>query len=67
MLETEIYSDFIVIDGKEGGTRTKLGAAGEIVSAFDIARVMAVERYPGVLPVDFGPGVFYGTADIEHS
>ena len=75
MLETDIYPDFIVIDGKEGGTgaapleftdhlgmplreglnfvhnaliginardRIKLGAAGKIVSAFDIARVMAL-------------------------
>jgi glutamate synthase domain-containing protein 2 len=75
MLETGIYPDFIVIDGKEGGTgaaplefvdhigmplreglnfvhnaliginardRIKLGAAGKIVSAFDIARVMAL-------------------------
>ena len=75
MLETEIYPDFIVVDGKEGGTgaaplefvdhlgmplreglnfvhnaliginardRIKLGAAGKIVSAFDIARVMAL-------------------------
>jgi glutamate synthase domain-containing protein 2 len=75
MVETEIYPDFIVVDGKEGGTgaapleftdhlgmplreglnfvhnaliginardRIKLGAAGKIVSAFDIARVMAL-------------------------
>jgi glutamate synthase domain-containing protein 2 len=75
MVETEIYPDFIVIDGKEGGTgaaplefadhlgmplreglnfvhnaliginareRIKLGAAGKITSAFDIARVMAL-------------------------
>src|SRR6516225_7916217 len=75
MVETRIYPDFIVIDGKEGGTgaapleftdhlgmplreglnfvhnaligintrdRIKLGASGKIVSAFDIARVMAL-------------------------
>ncbi len=75
MLETGIYPDFIVIDGKEGGTgaapleftdhlgmplreglnfahnaliginardRVKLGASGKIVSAFDIARAMAL-------------------------
>ena len=75
MVETEIYPDFIVVDGKEGGTgaaplefvdhlgmpareglnfvhnaliginarhRIKLGAAGKIISAFDIARVMAL-------------------------
>ncbi len=75
MLETEIYPDFIVVDGKEGGTgaapleftdhigmplreglnfvhnalvginarhRVKIGASGKIVSAFDIARVMAL-------------------------
>jgi glutamate synthase domain-containing protein 2 len=75
MLETEIYPDFIVVDGKEGGTgaapleftdhlgmplreglnfvhnaliginardRIKLGASGKIVSAFDVARVMAL-------------------------
>ena len=75
MLETQIHPDFIVIDGKEGGTgaapleftdhvgmplreglnfvhnaliginvrnRIKLGASGKIVSAFDIARVMAL-------------------------
>src|SRR6516162_5698541 len=75
MVETQIYPDFIVIDGKEGGTgaapleftdhlgmplreglnfvhnaliginargRIKLGASGKIVSAFDIARVMAL-------------------------
>ena len=75
MLETDIYPDFIVVDGKEGGTgaapleftdhlgmplreglnfvhnaliginardRVKLGAAGKIISAFDIARVMAL-------------------------
>jgi len=75
MLETDIYPDFIVIDGKEGGTgaaplefsdhlgmplreglnfvhnaliginardRIKLGASGKIISAFDIARVMAL-------------------------
>jgi glutamate synthase domain-containing protein 2 len=75
MLETNIYPDFIVVDGKEGGTgaaplefidhlgmplrdglnfvhnaligigardRIKLGASGKIVSAFDIARAMAL-------------------------
>ena len=75
MLETEIYPDFIVVDGKEGGTgaapleftdhlgmplreglnfvhnalvginardRIKLGASGKIISAFDIARVLAL-------------------------
>jgi glutamate synthase domain-containing protein 2 len=75
MLETGIYPDFIVVDGKEGGTgaaplefvdhlgmplreglsfvhnalvginardRIRLGAAGKIISAFDIARVMAL-------------------------
>jgi glutamate synthase domain-containing protein 2 len=75
MVETQIYPDFIVIDGKEGGTgaapleftdhlgmplreglnfvhnaliginvrdRIKLTASGKIVSAFDIARVMAL-------------------------
>jgi len=75
MLATDIYPDFIVIDGKEGGTgaapleftdhlgmplreglnfvhnaliginardRIKLGASGKIISAFDIARVMAL-------------------------
>ena len=75
MLETGIYPDFIVVDGKEGGTgaaplefvdhlgmplreginfvhnalvginaraRIKLGCSGKIVSAFDIARVMAL-------------------------
>jgi glutamate synthase domain-containing protein 2 len=75
MLETNIYPDFIVIDGKEGGTgaaplefadhlgmplreglsfahnalvginardRIKLGASGKIISAFDVARVMAL-------------------------
>jgi glutamate synthase domain-containing protein 2 len=75
MVETKIYPDFIVIDGKEGGTgaapleftdhlgmplreglnfvhnaliginardRIKLGASGKIISAFDIARVLAL-------------------------
>src|SRR5579863_9307464 len=75
MLETDIYPDFIVVDGKEGGTgaaplefvdhlgmplrealnfvhnaliginardRIRLGASGKIISAFDIARVMAL-------------------------
>jgi glutamate synthase domain-containing protein 2 len=75
MLETDIYPDFIVVDGKEGGTgaapleftdhigmpmreglnfvhnaliginardRIKLGASGKIISAFDVARVMAL-------------------------
>jgi glutamate synthase domain-containing protein 2 len=75
MLETGICPDFIVIDGKEGGTgaaplefvdhlgmplreglnfvhnaliginardRIKLGAAGKVISAFDIARVTAL-------------------------
>jgi glutamate synthase domain-containing protein 2 len=75
MLETDIYPDFIVVDGKEGGTgaapqefadhigvplreglnfvhnaliginardRVKIGASGKIISAFDIARVMAL-------------------------
>ncbi len=75
MVETGIYPDFIVVDGKEGGTgaapleftdhlgmplreglnfvhnaliginardRIKLGASGKIVSAFDIARAMAL-------------------------
>jgi glutamate synthase domain-containing protein 2 len=75
MLETDIYPDFIVVDGKEGGTgaapleftdhlgmplreglnfvhnaliginardRIKLGASGKIISAFDIARAMAL-------------------------
>ena len=75
MLETDIFPDFIVIDGNEGGTgaaplefadhvgtplreglnfvhnaliginvreRIKLGASGKIISAFDIARVIAL-------------------------
>jgi glutamate synthase domain-containing protein 2 len=75
MLETGIYPDFIVVDGKEGGTgaapmefmdhlgkpmreglsfvhnalvgigardRIRIGAAGKIVTAFDIARAMAL-------------------------
>jgi glutamate synthase domain-containing protein 2 len=75
MIETNIYPDFIVVDGKEGGTgaaplefidhlgmplrdglsfvhnaltgigardRIKIGASGKIVSAFDIARAMAL-------------------------
>jgi glutamate synthase domain-containing protein 2 len=75
MLDTGIYPDFIVVDGKEGGTgaaplefidhlgmplrdglnfvhnaligigardRIKLGASGKIISAFDIARTMAL-------------------------
>jgi glutamate synthase domain-containing protein 2 len=75
MLETGITPDFIVIDGKEGGTgaaplefmdhmgmplrdglsfvhnvlvgcglrdRLRLGASGKIISAFDMARVMAL-------------------------
>ena len=75
MLETGIVPDFIVVDGKEGGTgaaplefanhvgmplveglsfvhnalrgaglrdRIKIGAAGKLVSAFDIARVLAI-------------------------
>ena len=75
MLETGITPDFIVVDGKEGGTgaaplefmdhlgmpmregltfvhsaliganlrdKIKLGAAGKIVSGFDMARVMAL-------------------------
>jgi glutamate synthase domain-containing protein 2 len=75
MRETSIYPDFIVVDGKEGGTgaapleftdhlgmplreglnfvhnaligigardRIKLGGSGKIISAFDIARVLAL-------------------------
>ena len=75
MLETGILPDFIVVDGKEGGTgaaplefvdhvgtplqeglllvhntlvglnlrdRIKIGCSGKIISAFDIARVMAL-------------------------
>jgi glutamate synthase domain-containing protein 2 len=75
MLATGIYPDFIVVDGKEGGTgagplefvdhmgtplqegltfvhntlvglgirdRTRLGASGKIISAFDIARTLAL-------------------------
>ena len=75
MLETQIYPDFIVVDGSEGGTgaapieltnhmgiplneglrfvhntligagirdKIKLGASGKIISAFDIAHVMAL-------------------------
>ena len=75
MIETGIYPDFIVIDGKEGGTgaaplefidhigtplqeglmfahnmlvglnirdRIKLGASGKIITAFDMARTMAM-------------------------
>ena len=75
MLETDIVPDFIVIDGKEGGTgaaplefanhvgmplvegltfahnalrgaglrdRLKLGASGKIVTAFDLAKVLAL-------------------------
>jgi glutamate synthase domain-containing protein 2 len=75
MLETNIYPDFIVVDGKEGGTgaapmefldhigkpmrqglyfvnnalvgigarqRIKIGAAGKIITAFDIVRTMAL-------------------------
>jgi hypothetical protein len=43
------------------------GAIVEILTATG-AKVASVkvERYPGVLPVDFVPGVFCGTADIEH-
>jgi glutamate synthase domain-containing protein 2 len=75
MLETKIYPDFIVVDGKEGGTgaaplefmdhlgmpmreglvfvhnalvgigardRIRIGVAGKIITAFDIARAMAL-------------------------
>jgi glutamate synthase domain-containing protein 2 len=75
MLATQIYPDFIVVDGKEGGTgaaplefldhlgmpmreglvfvhnalvgigaraRIRLGAAGKITNAFDMARTMAL-------------------------
>src|ERR1700740_3450057 len=75
MLQTGIYPDVIVVDGKEGGTgaaplefidhlgmplreglnfvhnaliginardRVKLGASGKIISAFDMARIMAL-------------------------
>jgi glutamate synthase domain-containing protein 2 len=75
MLETDITPDFIVVDGKEGGTgaaplefmdhlgmplrdglsfvhaalvganlrdRIRIGASGKIISAFDIARAMAL-------------------------
>jgi glutamate synthase domain-containing protein 2 len=75
MLETGIYPDFIVVDGKEGGTgaapmefldhigkpmrqglyvvhnaligigarhRVKIGAAGKIITAFDIIRAMTL-------------------------
>jgi glutamate synthase domain-containing protein 2 len=75
MLETRIVPDFIVVDGKEGGTgaaplefanhvgmpmvegltfvhnallgaglrdQIKLGAAGKLLTAFDIARVLAI-------------------------
>ena len=75
MLETGIVPDFIVVDGKEGGTgaapmefsdhvgaplqeglllvhntllglglrdRIRIGAAGKVISAFDIARMMAL-------------------------
>ncbi|MGB3864296.1 MAG: FMN-binding glutamate synthase family protein [Xanthobacteraceae bacterium] len=75
MLQTGIYPDFIVVDGKEGGTgaaplefmdhlgmpmregvnfvhnalvglnirdRIRIGAAGKIATAFDIARAMAL-------------------------
>ncbi len=75
MLATQIYPDFIVVDGKEGGTgaaplefldhlgmpmreglvfvhnalvgigaraRIRLGAAGKITNAFDMARAMAL-------------------------
>ncbi len=75
MLETGIYPDFIVVDGKEGGTgaaplefvdhigmpmreglmfvhnalvgigireRIKIGARGKIITAFDIARTLAL-------------------------
>ncbi len=75
MVETGIYPDFIVVDGKEGGTgaaplefvdhigkpmrqglyfvhnalvgvgarhRIKLGAAGKIITAFDIIRALAL-------------------------
>jgi glutamate synthase domain-containing protein 2 len=75
MLETEIVPDFIVVDGKEGGTgaaplefanhmgmplvegltfahnslrgaglrdRLKIGASGKVVTAFDIAKVLAL-------------------------
>ncbi|MEK9722385.1 MAG: FMN-binding glutamate synthase family protein, partial [Rhodospirillaceae bacterium] len=75
MLETDIVPDFIVVDGKEGGTgaaplefanhigtpmiegltfvhntlrgagirdRVKLGAAGKLISAFDICRTLAL-------------------------
>ncbi|WP_158814405.1 FMN-binding glutamate synthase family protein [Methylocapsa sp. S129] len=75
MLETKTYPDFIVVDGKEGGTgaaplefmdhlgmpmreglvfvhnalvgigardRIRIGVAGKIITAFDIARAMAL-------------------------
>jgi len=75
MLETQIYPDFIVVDGSEGGTgaaplefadhigeplqeglllvhntlvglnirdKIKIGAAGKIITAFDMARTLAI-------------------------
>ena len=49
MLATGITPDFIVVDGKEGGTGAapaefmdRIGAAGKIVSAFDVARTLAL-------------------------
>jgi hypothetical protein len=42
------------------------GAITEILTATG-AKVgtVKVERYPGILPEDFVPGVFYGSAEVE--
>jgi hypothetical protein len=43
------------------------GAITEVLTAAGAkVNFVKVERYPGVLPVDFVPGVFYATADVEH-
>jgi hypothetical protein len=43
------------------------GAITEVLTAPGAkVNFVKVERYPGVLPIDFVPGVFYATADVEH-
>src|SRR5262245_32764406 len=94
MLETGHYPDFIVVDGKEGGTgaaplefldhlgmplrdgltfvhnalvgigardRIRIGASGKIISAFDIARAMAL----GADWCNSAPGLIFALGCIQ--
>jgi hypothetical protein len=64
--DVESLKGLLVCGWKREEIEAKLpGAIAEILTAggAKVANVK-VERYPGILPEDFVPGVFYGTAEV---